>query len=89
MMIQASNLDAIRTTLSAAKAAPATAEAQADVILQLSTAATQLLSKLALAAPLQWGPRPVQDAGSPPDVSVAAVALSIPRCPPSTSTLSF
>jgi hypothetical protein len=44
MMIQASNLDAIRTTLSAAKAAPATAEAQADVILQLSTAAQQLLT---------------------------------------------
>ena len=44
MMIQASNLDAIRTTLSAAKAAPPTPEAQADVILQLSTA-TQLLSK--------------------------------------------
>ena len=44
MMIQASNLDAIRTTLSAAKAAPNTAEAQADVILQLSTAAQQLLT---------------------------------------------
>jgi hypothetical protein len=44
MMIQASNLEAIRTTLSAAKAAPATAEAQADVILQLSTAAQQLLT---------------------------------------------
>ena len=45
MMIQASNLDAIRTTLSAAKAAPATAEAQADVILQLSTAAQQLMTR--------------------------------------------
>jgi hypothetical protein len=45
MMIQASNLDAIRTTLSAAKAAPNTAEAHADVILQLSTAAQQLLTK--------------------------------------------
>ena len=44
LMIQASNLDAIRTTLSAAKAAPSTAEAQADVILQLSTAAQQLLT---------------------------------------------
>jgi hypothetical protein len=44
MMIQANTLDAIRTTLSAAQAAPATAQAQADVILQLSTAAQQLLS---------------------------------------------
>ena len=44
MMIQASNLDAIRTTLSAAKAAPPTQEAQAAVILELSTAAQQLMS---------------------------------------------
>ena len=44
MMIQASNLHAIRTTLSAAQAAPSTPEAQADVILQLSTAAQQLLT---------------------------------------------
>ena len=65
MMIQASNLDAIRTTLSAAKAAPATAEAQADVILQLSTAAQQLLTTLALAAPLQWGPRAPKTRGRP------------------------
>jgi hypothetical protein len=45
MIIQASNLDAIRTTLSAAKAAPATPEAQANVILQLSVAAQQLMTK--------------------------------------------
>ena len=44
MMIQASNLDAIRSTLSAAKATPATAQAQTDVILQLSTAAQQLMT---------------------------------------------
>ena len=44
MVIQASTLDAVRTTLAQAQAAPATAQANADVILQLSTAATQLLS---------------------------------------------
>jgi hypothetical protein len=44
MMIQANSLEAIRTTLSAAQAAPATQEAQAAVILELSTAAQQLLT---------------------------------------------
>ena len=44
MMIQANALDAVRTTLAAAQAAPATPQAQADVILQLSTAAQQLLT---------------------------------------------
>ena len=44
LMIQANALDAIRTTLSAAQAAPATPQAHADVILQLSTAAQQLLT---------------------------------------------
>ena len=43
MMIQANSLDAVRSTLATAQAAPATPQAQADVILQLSTAATQLL----------------------------------------------
>ena len=51
MMIQANSLEAIRTTLSAAQAAPATQEAQAAVILELSTAAQQLLTHLALATP--------------------------------------
>jgi hypothetical protein len=44
MMIQANALDAVRTTLAAAQAAPATPQGQADVILQLSTAAQQLLT---------------------------------------------
>jgi len=44
MMIQASSLDAVRSTLSAARAAPPTSEAQANVILELSTAAQQLLT---------------------------------------------
>ena len=44
MMIQANTLDAVRTTLAAAQAAPATPQANADVILQLSTAAQQLLT---------------------------------------------
>jgi hypothetical protein len=44
MMIQANSLDAIRSTLAAAQAAPSTPQAQADVILQLSTAATKLLT---------------------------------------------
>jgi hypothetical protein len=43
LMIQANALDAVRSTLTTAQAAPATPEAQADVILQLSTAAQQLL----------------------------------------------
>lgn len=45
LMIQANNLHAIRTTLSAAQAAPPTPDAQAAVILELSTAAQQLLTK--------------------------------------------
>jgi hypothetical protein len=44
LMIQANTLDAIRTTLSAAQTAPATPQAQTDVILQLSTAAQKLLT---------------------------------------------
>jgi len=44
LMIQANALESVRTTLSAAQAAPPTPDAQAAVILQLSTAAQQLLS---------------------------------------------
>jgi hypothetical protein len=44
MMIQANALDAVRTTLAAAQAAPATPQGHADVILQLSTAAQQLMT---------------------------------------------
>ncbi len=44
LMIQANNLEAVRTTLSAARVAPNTQEAQAAVILSLSTAATQLMT---------------------------------------------
>jgi hypothetical protein len=44
LLIQANSLEAIRTTLSAAQAAPATLQAQAAVILELSTAAQQLLT---------------------------------------------
>jgi hypothetical protein len=44
LMLQANALESIRTTLSAAQAAPATPDAQAAVILQLSTAAQSLLS---------------------------------------------
>ena len=43
LTIQANTLDAVRTTLSAAQAAPPTPQAQAAVILQLSTAAQQLM----------------------------------------------
>jgi hypothetical protein len=43
LMIQAHNLDAVRATLASAQQAR-TPEQHADVILQLSTAATQLLS---------------------------------------------
>jgi hypothetical protein len=43
MTIQANTLESVRTTLSAAKAAPPTPAAQADVILQLSTAAQRLM----------------------------------------------
>jgi hypothetical protein len=38
------SLDAARSNLAAAQAQPATPEAQGDVILQLSTAATALLT---------------------------------------------
>lgn len=44
LMIQANALDTVRSTLAAAKVAPPTPEAQADVILQLSTAAQQLMT---------------------------------------------
>ena len=43
LTIQANSLDAVRTTLSAAQAAPPTPQAQAAVILQLSTAAQRLM----------------------------------------------
>ena len=42
-LMQANSLQAVRSTMSAIQAAPATPEAQAEVILQLSTAAQQLL----------------------------------------------
>jgi len=44
LAIQANTLDSVRTTLSAAQAAPPTPQAQSDVILQLSTAAQQLMA---------------------------------------------
>ena len=44
-MIQANSLNAVRDTLAATQAAPATTpEQHADVILQLSTAAQQLMT---------------------------------------------
>jgi hypothetical protein len=43
MMIQANALESVRDTLTAAQAAPRTPEGNADVILQLSTAALQLI----------------------------------------------
>ena len=43
MMIQANALDAVRATLAQAQDAPPTPKGHADVILSLSTAATQLL----------------------------------------------
>jgi hypothetical protein len=43
LIMQANSLQAVRSTMSAAQAAPPTPEAQADVILQLSTAAQQLM----------------------------------------------
>jgi hypothetical protein len=43
LMIQAKSLDAVRATLASAQGAT-TPQQHADVILQLSTAATQLLS---------------------------------------------
>jgi hypothetical protein len=44
MTIQANALDAVRTTLDAARAAPPTQSAQAGVILSLSTAASSLMT---------------------------------------------
>jgi hypothetical protein len=44
LTIQANALDAVRTTLDQAKAAPPTQQAQAAVILQLSTAASSLMT---------------------------------------------
>ena len=44
-MVQANSLNAVRDTLAAAQAAPAkTPQQHADVILQLSTAAQQLMT---------------------------------------------
>jgi hypothetical protein len=43
LIMQANSLQAVRSTMAAAQAAPPTPEAQADVILQLSTAAQQLM----------------------------------------------
>ena len=49
--IQANTLDAVRSTLSATRSAPGTPQAQQDVILQLSTAAQQLLQQPKLPDP--------------------------------------
>jgi hypothetical protein len=43
MMMMAKALDSVRTTLAASQASAATPEGHADVILQLSSAAQQLL----------------------------------------------
>ena len=43
MIVQANTLHAVRTTMAAAQAAPPTPEAQAGAILELSTAAQQLM----------------------------------------------
>jgi hypothetical protein len=43
VIMQAKSLQAARSSMAAAQAAPATPEAQGDVILQLSTAAQQLM----------------------------------------------
>jgi hypothetical protein len=43
LIMQANSLHAVRTTMAAAQAAPPTPEGNADTILQLSTAAQQLL----------------------------------------------
>jgi hypothetical protein len=43
LIMQAKSLQAVRSTMAAAQAAPATPASQSDVILQLSTAAQQLL----------------------------------------------
>jgi hypothetical protein len=44
MSLQARALDNVRAVLAQTRAQPSTPEAQADVILQLSTAAQQLIS---------------------------------------------
>jgi hypothetical protein len=44
LRIQANALDAVRSTLASARVQPATPAAQADVILQLSSAASALLT---------------------------------------------
>jgi hypothetical protein len=44
LRIQANALDSVRSTLAAAQVPPATPGAQADVILQLSSAASALLT---------------------------------------------
>jgi hypothetical protein len=43
LIMQAKSLQAVRSTMAAAQAAPSTPASQSDVILQLSTAARQLL----------------------------------------------
>jgi hypothetical protein len=43
LLVQANSLHAVRATMAAAQAAPPTPEGNADTILQLSTAAQQLL----------------------------------------------
>jgi hypothetical protein len=43
LLMQAKQLDAVRTTIAQSQAAAATPQAHADVILQLSAAAQQLL----------------------------------------------
>ena len=58
-------LDAVRTTIAASQAAGLDAAESRDVILQLSSAAQQLLLTLALAAPWQWGTRPRKTRGRP------------------------
>jgi hypothetical protein len=43
MIVQANSLHAVRTTMATAQAAPPTPQGNVDTILQLSTAAQQLL----------------------------------------------
>jgi hypothetical protein len=43
LIMQANSLQAVRSTMAAAQAAPPTPQGNADTILQLSTAAQQLL----------------------------------------------
>ena len=66
LMIQANGLDAVRDTLAATQAAPPTPEQHADVILQLSTAAQQLMTTQARASHTPEGGVPAaQDPGRP------------------------